>query len=152
MPSISATVHFLKSLAAEKESLGIKIGVCSASGKEEILSHLRHLEIDHLLDLVLSGREDLEEYVDPEGVNKPKPYIYLHAMKKLGALPGETVVIEDSASGASAGVSAGCFTIAVPNAYTKHHDFSRTNWQLASFADMDIRQFLQTVAIKLSSS
>lgn len=32
----------------------------------------------------------------PEGVNKPKPYIYLHAAKILGLSPDERVVIEDS--------------------------------------------------------
>jgi HAD superfamily hydrolase (TIGR01509 family) len=138
---IVGTVEFLKGLASEKEKLGIKIGVCSAAVKEEIVSHLKHLKIDHLFDIVLSGQEDLSEYSDPEGVNKPKPYIYLHAMKMLGVRPEETVVIEDSAPGALAAASAGCFTIAVPNEYTRHHDFSHTNWQLESFANVGIDEF-----------
>lgn len=145
LPAISSTVDFLKRLAAEKNSLGIKIGVCSAARKEDILSHLRHLEIDHLLDIILSGQEDLEEYFDPEGVNKPKPYIYLHAMKKLGATPSDTVVIEDSAPGATAGTTAGCFTIAIPNEYTKEQDFSCAHLLIESFADMDINCFLDTI-------
>ncbi len=148
LPPIQNTIAFLKSLASKKDSLGIKIGVCSASRKEEILSHLKHLEIDHLFDVVLSGQGDLHEYSDPEGVNKPKPYIYLHAMKLLGVSPSETVVIEDSASGATAGVSAGCFTIAVPNNYTKHHDFSHTHWQLDSFSEIEVADFLNKVEEK----
>lgn len=145
LPPIEHTINFLKALVLEKESLGIKIGVCSAARKEEILSHLRHLEIDQLFDVILSGQEDLDEYSDPEGVNKPKPYIYLHAAKLLGVSPQEAVVIEDSGPGALAGVSAGCFTIAVPNAYTKHHDFSRTHWQLDSFSGMSVGDFFNRI-------
>ena len=145
VPPIPSTVDFLKRLAAEKESLGIKIGVCSAARKAEILSHLHHLQIAPLLDVVLSGQEDLEGYFDPEGVNKPKPYIYLHAMKQLGVLPAGTVVIEDSAPGVAAGVAAGCFTIAIPNHYTRKQKFGHIDLRLESFRDMDINQFLHTV-------
>lgn len=146
LPSIASTVNFLKCLGEKKEALGIKIGVCSAARKGEILAHLRHLEIEHLLDIVLSGQEDLDGYVDPEGVNKPKPYIYLHAMKKLGVSSENMVVIEDSASGATASVSAGCFTIAVPNDYTKHHDLSHAHLTIKSFENLNVDDFLEMVA------
>src|SRR5579872_540933 len=73
LPAIEPTVFFLKSLAEQKEQLGIKIGVCSAGKKPEILAHLRFLGVESLLDIVLSGQEDLMDYSDPEGVNKPKP-------------------------------------------------------------------------------
>jgi beta-phosphoglucomutase len=145
LPPIVATIDFLKLLASKKRQLGIKIGVCSAARKEEIIFHLKHLKIDDLFDIVLSGQEDLCEYSDPEGVNKPKPYIYLHAMKMLDVLPEETIVIEDSASGARAGVSAGCFTIAIPNDFTKDHDFSHTQWQVKSFAGMSIDDFFNKI-------
>lgn len=144
-PPIEATVVFVKALALEKEGLGIKMGVCSAAKKGDILSHLGHLQIDHLFDVILSGQDDLHEYSDPRGVNKPRPYVYLHAMKLLGVSPDETIVIEDSASGAWAGVTAGCFTIAVPNAFTKAHDFSHTHWQLDSFANISVAEFLSKI-------
>ena len=120
-------------------------GVCSAAKKGEILAHLASLQIDHLLDIVLSGQEDLVGYFDPDGVNKPKPYIYLHAMKQLGVEPADTVVIEDSAPGVAAGVAAGCFTIAIPNDYTRNHEFSDADLQLESLKDIDVSGFLQTV-------
>lgn len=142
---IAPTVAFLQKLVEEKHRLGLKIGVCSAARKAHILIHLKNLQIDHLFDVILSGQEDLKDYSDPEGVNKPKPYIYQHAMKLLGVDPEETVVIEDSASGAWAGVTAGCFTIAVPNLYTKHHDFSHTHWQLDSFSDIDVAGFFHHI-------
>lgn len=144
-PPIADTVQFLKTLAAEKKALGLKIGVCSAAKKEEILFHLERLGITPLLDIVLSGQDDLTEYSDPEGVNKPKPYIYLHAAKVLGIKPQEIVVIEDSTSGAWAGVTAGCCTIAIPNAYTKNHDFSHTHLRIDSFAGISIQEFFALV-------
>ena len=146
IPPIEPTVDFLKRLAQEKEARGIKIGVCSASSKQTIISHLKHLKIDHLIDLVLSGREDLGEYVDPEGVNKPKPYIYIHAMKELNVSPKESVVIEDSSPGVTAGVRARCYTIAIPNEYTKRQDLSQAHWTLDSFSNMDVDTFLKKVA------
>lgn len=81
LPPIEATVDFLKRIASEKERFGLKLGVASAAVKSEILSNLRHLRIEALFDVILSGHDDLTEYADPEGVNKPNPYIYLHAAK-----------------------------------------------------------------------
>lgn len=144
---IAPTVDFLKTLAAKKDVLGIRLGVCSAAHREDTLFHLHHLGIAPLLDVVLSGHEDLTEYSDPEGVNKPKPYIYLHAMKLLHVLPQQTIVIEDSGAGVSAGVSAGCFTIAIPNEYTRWQDLSHSHLSLESFSGMDIEQFFKLTVL-----
>lgn len=143
-PPIQATVDFLHRLVREKERLNLKLGVASAAKKSEILANLRHLGIEHLFDIILSGQDDLEGYTDPEGVNKPKPYIYLHAAKILNLTPAECVVIEDSHAGVTAGVDAGCFTIAVPNAYTQHHDFSHAHALIDSFEGLDVIEFLSS--------
>lgn len=145
-PPIQDTVDFLKNLAAEKVSRGLKIGVCSASRKDEIISKLRYLQIEHLIDIVLSGKDDMHEYSDPEGVNKPKPYIYLHAMKLLGVCPANTVVIEDSAPGAAAGVAAGCFTVVIPNEYTLAQDFSHAHLRLESLAGINVDGFFEKIS------
>jgi beta-phosphoglucomutase-like phosphatase (HAD superfamily) len=147
LPSIEPTVKFLKCLGIEKESLGIKLAVCSAATKDEIVSHLRHLGVDHLVDIVLSGQEDLGDYCDPEGINKPKPYIYLHAMKRLGVSSDQCVVIEDSATGVEAGVAAKCLTIAIPNEYTHRQDLSQAHLRLESFSDISIERFFQMVEV-----
>jgi beta-phosphoglucomutase len=145
LPSIEPTVNFLKSLGIEKKSRDIKIAVCSAATKEEIMSHLVHLGVERFVDVVLSGQEDLGDYSDPEGVNKPKPYIYLHAMKKLGVSFGQCVVIEDSATGVAAGVAARCFTIAIPNEYTCQQDLSKAHLLLESFSNISVGKFLKLV-------
>ena len=50
-------------------------------------------------DVVLSG-DDFKE-------SKPNPEIYQVAMKELDAAPTETLIIEDSTKGITAGVAAG---------------------------------------------
>jgi HAD superfamily hydrolase (TIGR01509 family) len=46
---------------------------------------------------------------------KPAPDVYLAAAAALGADPSRSIALEDSATGASAARSAGCFTIGVPS-------------------------------------
>ena len=46
---------------------------------------------------------------------KPAPEIYLAAVAALGTQPERTLVLEDSPTGVTAAVAAGCYTIAVPS-------------------------------------
>lgn len=143
IPPIQSTIDLVHLLAKEKNKRGFSLGVASAAKKEEILLNLRQHGIEECFDIVLSGQDDLMEYHDPEGVNKPKPYIYLHSAKMLGISPEQCIVIEDSHSGVSAGVRAGCITIAVPNHYTQKQDLSHATLILDSFSGMDVDQFFQ---------
>ncbi|HEX2578911.1 MAG TPA: HAD family phosphatase [Rhabdochlamydiaceae bacterium] len=143
-PPIQHTIDFLHRLAKEKDRLGLKLGLASAGSKEVILMNLRTHNIEHLFDIILSGQDDLSDYVDAEGVNKPKPYIYLHAAKLLHLAPKECVAIEDSQSGVTAGKSAGCVTVAVPNEYTRYQDLSHAHLVIESFSSLSVQQFLET--------
>lgn len=148
LPPIEETVNFVRRLAKEKSRLGIKLGVASAAHKNEILLNLKHLEIDHLLDIVISGQDDLGEYFDAEGTNKPKPYVYLHTAKLLGVAPSQCVVIEDSYSGICAGADAGCFTVAIPNRYTVQHDFSRAHLKVDSLEGIGLAELKERLFLK----
>ena len=64
---------------------------------------------------------------DPEGKNKPKPYIYLEASKRLNIIPEHCLVFEDTEAGIEAATKAGMITIAVPNWMTKEQNFSKAN-------------------------
>ena len=145
LPVISPTVEFLSRLGEKKEKLGLKLAVASAARKADVMCNIRNLGIEHLLDLVLSGADDLQAYSDPTGVNKPKPYIYLHAAKLLGVAPSECVVIEDSPSGVRASVTAGCVTVAVPNLLTQHQDLSLAHVEVISFDSMEIEDFFSMI-------
>lgn len=145
LPPIQRTVDFLHSLAEARDHHGYKIGLASASPKKDILINLKNLQIDHYFDIILSGYDDLVDYKDPQGVNKPQPYIYWHAAKMLGLQPSECVAIEDSYSGVTASANAGCFTIAVPNTHTEQHDFSRAHLTISSFEEYSVESLLHTV-------
>ena len=142
LPSIEGTVRFARQLIQDREQHRLKLAVASASPHHEIRTHLQRLGLIDSFDLILSGHEDLTDYSDPEGVNKPKPYIYLHAAKLLGVSPAECAVIEDSRPGVAAGVSAGCITIAVPNAFSQYQDLSHATHRLETLADFTLERFL----------
>ncbi|MBN1914736.1 MAG: HAD family phosphatase [Parachlamydiales bacterium] len=145
-PSIEGTVQFVHRLLQEKEKLNLKLAVASAADKDEILLNLKGLHLENSFDIILSGQSDLQDYHDPEGVNKPKPYIYLHAAKLLDVSPQECVVIEDSHTGVTASADAGCFTIAIPNTWTKHQDLSKASLQLESLQNFSVEKFLETIS------
>ncbi len=121
------------------------MGVASAALKVEIESHLANLGIRDLFEVVLSGYDDLEGYSDPDGVNKPKPYIYLHAAKLLRVHPTRCIAIEDSYTGVTSAVAAGCITVAVPNHFTKHHDLSRATVRIDTLVNLTVERFLEMV-------
>lgn len=146
--AIQPMVDFVRYLSENKKRLGLKLGLASSAPKEEILINLRQIGLDHAFDLVISGSDDLKNYIDTEGKNKPKPYIYQHAMKTLRIFPAQCVVIEDSVTGVDSGISAGCFTVAVPNIYTSNQDFSRAHLQMESFAGITIDHFLRMISNK----
>lgn len=147
-PPIQDTVDFLHRVASEKERRGLKVALASAARKEEILGNLNTLGVEHYFDVILSGEDDLDEYNDPEGVNKPKPYIYQHAAKLLKLFPRECVVIEDTRNGVTAGVDAGCIAVAVPNSFTKHQDLSHAHLKVNSLSDISVDEFLKMAQSK----
>lgn len=145
---IEATVAFAKRLFEQKEKLGLKLAVASGARREEIIRHLKHLNIEHYFDVILSGKDDVAEYKDPEGTNKPKPYVYLKTAKMLGMKPEECAAIEDSHVGVTSAVAANCFTIAIPNPYTHQHDISQAHMKIDSFADLTVDEFFKMMPSK----
>lgn len=135
---IIRTLCFLKEL----QNYDVKLGVASAAPKEEILINLRAMGIEKDFHTIISGVEDLAHIHDPEGVNKPKPYIYLHAALTLGLNPSECVAFEDTSFGVQAAKTAGLKTIAVPNLYTKKQDFSAADLIINSEDPINIHQIL----------
>lgn len=142
-PPIKDTINFLHQIAKEKNKLGLQIGLASGNSKYNILRHLRCLGIEKYFDVIVSGHDDLGDYVDSDGKNKPKPYVYLEAAKQLKLDPKQCVAIEDSNVGVVSAVTAGCITVAVPNVFTTSHDLSRANLIINSFSGTSVDEFLQ---------
>lgn len=145
IPPIASTVAFVRELFKAKEKYGYKLAVASGAKKREILKNLKDVNIDHCFSVILSGRDDLAEYQDPEGTNKPKPYVYLKAANELGLKAEECIAIEDSKTGVTSARSAGCFTIAIPNEYTCAQDLSQAHLKLHSFKDLSVEEFFKMV-------
>ncbi len=133
---IPEMITFAKNLAEQKDRLGIKLGLASSASREEIQQNLKQIGLEEIFDLIISGTDDLDSYVDSEGKNKPKPYIYLEAAKRLNLSPSECLVFEDTSAGVEAAATAGMIAIAVPNRYTIMHDFSKANKILFSYQDL----------------
>lgn len=144
-PPIQRTLNFVKQLASQKHLLGIKLGVASAAHKDEILINLDHLGLTKDFDIVISGKDDLNQYKDPEGVNKPKPYIYLHVAKCLKLDPTQCVAFEDSSFGIASATNAGMITFAVPNEFTLHHDFSQASFIIEPATPLEIPKFFEMI-------
>ena len=70
---------------------GYKIACCSNSIRKTVLTVLSKLNIIEYFDIILSN-EDVEN-------SKPHPEIYWKCISKIGCLPEETLIVEDSPYG-----------------------------------------------------
>jgi beta-phosphoglucomutase-like phosphatase (HAD superfamily) len=73
---------------------------------------------------------------------KPEPGVYLLAAQRFGIAPRQMMVLEDSANGCRAAVSAGAFTVAVPNHHTRGHSFSGVRFVADGLSDPRITRAL----------
>ena len=73
---------------------------------------------------------------------KPDPEIYLTAAWRFGIAPGEMAVLEDSQAGCRAAAAAGAFTVAVPGAHSRQHDFGTASLVVDGLGDLRLYQVL----------
>ncbi|WP_282699963.1 HAD family phosphatase [Streptomyces sp. CC219B] len=93
---------FVELLAGE----GVPMAVASGSSREAIDAVLAGTGLDAHLHTVVSA-DEVER-------GKPAPDVFLEAARRLGAAPGDCVVLEDAAPGAAAAHAAGMRCIAIP--------------------------------------
>lgn len=86
---------------------GIPRAVASSSRRVSVEGHLRTAGVLDAFDAVVTG--------DDVTRSKPDPEIFLKAAAALGALPGHTLVLEDSPNGVRAGAAGGFMTVMVPD-------------------------------------
>lgn len=127
LPVMEGFIELLKNLNENY----IKTAIASSSHMEIIQIVVSRLKIDNYLNNLISG-EELKR-------GKPYPDIFLEAAKKLNTDPAECVVFEDAESGVIAGKRAGMKVIAVPNQYTKSHNFSKADKIVASLKEINLK-------------
>jgi HAD superfamily hydrolase (TIGR01509 family) len=143
VPPIAPMIEFARRLSQERGKLGIKLGLASSASTKEIMQNLQQIGLEDAFDLVISGSNDLDQYVDNEGKNKPKPYIYIEAAKRLNVLPSRCIVFEDTSAGVEAASGAGMVAIAVPNQFTEAQDFSKATQVVQSYRDLPLKQIFR---------
>ncbi|GIW92852.1 MAG: phosphatase [Pirellulaceae bacterium] len=73
---------------------------------------------------------------------KPHPEIYVTAAGRLGILPSQMLVLEDSQLGCQAAVAAGSCTVAVPGPHNRHHRYPGARLVVDSLLDPRLWQLL----------
>lgn len=96
---------YVKFILSRLKEENFKVAIASSSPMESILSMVDECEISRYFDLFVTGRDFPK--------SKPDPTVYLSTMEKLGVLPNETIIIEDSNYGIEAGKKAGGTVIAI---------------------------------------
>ena len=111
--------------------------------RKAIASGSYHLWIDTLLER-FKMKDQFEAVVSGEDVKvaKPDPEIYIKTVHKLGLRPEECLVLEDAVNGIKAAKAAGCITVAIPNSFTKHQDFSEADYVVESLSDLKLASIL----------
>jgi len=108
----------------------LRIGLASSSYRDAVDGVLQGLGITDSFETVVSGSEVARV--------KPAPEIFLKAAARLGVLPAECVVLEDAEKGVLAAQAAGMRCIAIPNGYTRNHDFSQATLVCCSLHEVTV--------------
>ena len=119
LPGVVDYIHAAK-------GMGLKLGVASSSSHAWVDGHLERRGLRRCFDSV--------NCADDVARVKPDPELYLLAAANLGTVPGNALVIEDSANGVNAAKEAGAWCVAVPNPMTRELDTGRADLQLESLS------------------
>ena len=103
--SLIAIDHIHEALEAVTQHYGKKIACASGADRQKVVLQLTKTKLLHHFDgRIFSGVEMPK--------SKPAPDVYLAAAAALGVDPKRCAVIEDSPTGARAGIAAGCTVFA----------------------------------------
>lgn len=103
----------------------MSLAVASSSHEKEIWAILETHGLISYFSVILGG--------DMVVNRKPDPEIYVKAAGLLDKRPEHCVAFEDSSPGLNAAKNAGMKAIAVPNEFTREHDFTRADLIVTSF-------------------
>ena len=107
-------------LLALIESVGLPKGVATSSPRDYLESVFGRFDLLPRFPVALTAESVTH--------GKPNPEIYLKAAEKLGVLPEQMLVLEDTQTGTRAGAAAGAFVVSVPHEHTATHDFSQAKY------------------------
>jgi HAD superfamily hydrolase (TIGR01509 family) len=117
-------------LMDEARGAGIRLGLASSSSHAHVEGHLGRLGLLSRFSF-LACREDVQS-------PKPDPEAYRLVIDRLAIAGEEAIAFEDSSIGTVSARGAGLWVVAVPNASSLDHDFSRAHLRLNSLAETNL--------------
>jgi HAD superfamily hydrolase (TIGR01509 family) len=123
---------------AEAERRGLRTGIVSSSSRWWIEPILERLERAHGWDTIVVADGDAVRA-------KPRPTLYLEALRDLELDAGEAIAFEDSPNGVLAATAAGIYCVAVPNPITAALAFEDADLVLGSLAELPLAELLERV-------
>jgi HAD superfamily hydrolase (TIGR01509 family) len=127
LPGVREYVH-------EAKKSRLKLAIASSSPRKWILENLGPRGLAQYFDAIRCG-DDVER-------TKPDPDVYLAALEALEAEPQQAIALEDSPNGVLAAKRAGIYCVAVPNALTRQLALDHADLQIASLADLPLKELL----------
>lgn len=112
------------------QSISLPCAVASSATLPTIKKVIESLDIEPYFQTLTSGDEV------PHG--KPAPDVYLLAAERIGVLPINCLVIEDSFNGILAAKAAGMKCIAIPCPTTQHQDHSKADKILGTLESLNL--------------
>jgi HAD superfamily hydrolase (TIGR01509 family) len=106
----------------EAIAAGLMLAVCSTSNERAV-----NMVVERMLGPDRRRRFQLVLAGDVVSRKKPDPEIYLLASEKLGIVPDQCVVVEDSRNGLLAAKGAGMRCVVTTSVYTRDEDFTEAD-------------------------
>lgn len=97
----------LDELLAFLAERGVPCAVASASPSALVEAHLNNGSVEKYFSAIIAGDDGLP--------SKPAPDVFLEAARRLHAMPGNSVVLEDSPNGIRAASAGGFLSVMVPD-------------------------------------
>ena len=122
------------------ERLGLKRAIVSSASRGWIDMHLARLERAVGWDAIVTADHDPVRA-------KPRPTLYLEALRELGVDAHQAIAFEDSPNGAKAAKAAGLYVVGIPNAVTRDLGLAETaDTVVASLAELPPDELLARFA------
>ena len=118
-----------KQVLEDLRNAGFRLAVTTANDLERTNAYLQKLGLEDIFDDLICATMVKQ--------GKPAPDIYRHACERLGVLPEEACVLEDSPNGVLSAYRAGCRVVMIPDQTEPDEDLKK----LLAFQAKDLEEF-----------
>ena len=129
----------LISLLSQIKAAGLKMAVATSSSPEIVSILLNKSEIAHFFDAIVTTSE--------AGKSKPSPDVYLLAANKIGVLPENCIVFEDSPNGLLAAKSAGMYCVVIQSDSELIQKLSGADYLIQSFREISLARLIEIFSV-----